>query len=101
VADCSWIAGRAWPGHCCAHGSEDAAEGCTIESLARVSGRHVAASQKQKKCERIQAREAVGRSSRDASGRPALGEGEDPVNMEDANIGLGKRSGSLPRGLGY
>ena len=26
----------------------------------------------------------------DASGRPALGEKEDPVNMEDANIGLGK-----------
>ena len=27
----------------------------------------------------------------DASDRSALGEGEDPVNMEDANIGLGKR----------
>lgn len=33
----------------------------------------------------------MGKSSRDASGRSALGEGEDPLNMEDANIGLGKR----------
>lgn len=49
----------------------------------------------------IPIRQAVGRSSRDASGRPALGEGEDPVNMEDANIVLGKRSGSLPGGLQY
>ena len=32
----------------------------------------------------------MGRSSRDASGRSALGEGENPVNMEDANIGLRK-----------
>ena len=40
----------------------------------------------------------------DASGRSALGEKEDPVNMEDANIGLGKhvevclRIGALRRG---
>ena len=27
----------------------------------------------------------------DARNRPALGEGKDPVNIEDANIGLGKR----------
>jgi len=28
----------------------------------------------------------------DASGRSVLGEGRHPVNMEDANTGLGKRS---------
>jgi hypothetical protein len=50
---------------------------------------------------RIQNRKAVGKSSRDANGRSALGEEEDPVNMEDANIGLGKHSGSLPGGLEY
>lgn len=54
----------------------------------------VLSEQKNRVC--IQAREALGKSPTDASGRPALGEGKDPVNMEDANIGLGKRSGSLP-----
>ena len=87
------IAGRVWPGHCCARGSEDAAAGCTIEIQEVVSGKHVTvffSEQKNLACvyESEKRWEGV---QWDASGRPALGEGEDPVNMEDANIGLGKR----------
>ena len=42
----------------------------------------------QKTCACIQVREAVEGVQWDARNRPALGEGEYPVNIEDANIGL-------------
>jgi hypothetical protein len=47
-----------------------------------------------------QAREAVERGSRDASVRSALGERENPVNMETQTLGWRSRR-SLPRGPGY
>ena len=89
MADCSRIAGRVWPGHCCAHGSEGAAASCTIDSMARglgeacvrfaVNRRLVCVYRSEKRWEGVQW---------DARSRPALGEGEDPVNIKDANIGL-------------
>jgi hypothetical protein len=30
------IAGRVWPGHCCARGSEDAAADCTMKFMGRL-----------------------------------------------------------------
>lgn len=105
MARCSQIAGRVWLGHCCARGSEDAAVGCTMDSVERLRESLGEA------CNRIATNMRVvcvyGSKKRWKGVRgmqvavSALGEGEDPVNMEDANIGLGKRSGSLPGMLEY
>ena len=105
MARCSQIAGRVWLGHCCARGSEDAAVGCTMDSVERLRESLGEA------CNRIATNMRVvcvyGSKKRWKGVRgmqvavSALGEGEDPVNMEDANIGLGKRSGSLPGMLDF